>query len=173
MKQRQAELAEADNKLKRNKIYIAEAEDRLSQTQFRADIAEARQAHAEREAQRLEQMQEQLQREVAPLQAAADVAKEYTDGKKKSDKRDVPVLAADNARLRQELEYSTKDQHDIFQLYQKTERERQALEKDAKTLRELQEQAPDKLKEAIATAVQRKSAKRSSPFKSYGNGWSK
>lgn len=173
MKQRQAELAEADNKLKRNKIYIAEAEDRLTQTQLRADIAEARQAHAQREAQRLEQRQEQLQREVAPLQAAASVAQEYADGKKKPDKRDVPVLAADNARLRQELEYSTKDQRDVFQLYQKTERERQALEKDAKTLKELREQAPDKLKEALATAEQRKSEKCSSPFKSYGNGWSK
>ena len=173
MKQRQAELAEADNKLKCNKIYLAEAEDRLSQTQLRADIAEARQAHAQREAQRLEQRQEQLQREVAPLQSAADVAKEYLDGKKKPDKRDVPALAADNARLRQELEYSTKDQQDVFQLYQRTERERQALEKDAKTLRELQEQAPDKLKEAIATAEQRKDAKRSSSFKGSGNGWSK
>lgn len=123
MKQRQAELAEADDKLKRNKIYIAEAEDRLSQTQFRADIAEARQAHAE--------------------------------------------------QATHELEYSIKGQHDVFQLYQKTERERQSLEKDARTLRELREQAPDKLKEAIATAEQRKAVKRSSPFKSPGNGWSK
>ena len=85
----------------------------------------------------------------------------------------MPVLAADNARLKQELEYSIKDQHDVFQLYQKTERERQALEKDAKTLRELREQGPDKLKEALTTAEQRKAVKRSSPFKSSGNGWSK
>ena len=173
MKQRQAELAEADDKIKRNKIYIAEAEGRLTQTKFMADIAEARQAHAQREAQRLEQRQEQLQREVAPLQAAADVAKEYTDGKKKPDKRDVPVLAADNARHRQELEYSTKDQQDVFQLYQRTERERQALDKDAKTLRELREQAPDKLKEALAVAEQRKAEKHSTLFKGSGNGWSK
>lgn len=173
MNQRQAELAEADDKLKRNKIYIAEAEDRLSQTQFRADIAEARQAHAEQATHELEERREQLQREFAPLQAAADVAQEYNSGKRKPNKKDVPALAADNARLKQELEYSTKDQHDVFELYQKTERERQALEKDAKTLRALREQAPDKLKEAIATAEQRKSAKRSSPFKSHGNSWSK
>ena len=85
----------------------------------------------------------------------------------------MPVLAADNARLRQELEYSTKDQHDVFQLYQKTERERQALEKDAKTLQELREQAPDKLKEALAVAEQRKAEKHSTLFKGSGNGWSK
>ena len=66
-----------------------------------------------------------------------------------------------------------KDQHDVFQLYQKTERERQSLQEDAKTLRELREQAPDKLREALATAEQRKAVKRSSSFKSSGNGWSK
>lgn len=82
-------------------------------------------------------------------------------------------VAADNARLRQELEYSIKDQHDVFQLYQKTERERQSLQEDANTLRELRKQAPDKLREALATAEQRKAVKRSSPFKSSGNGWSK
>ena len=71
------------------------------------------------------------------------------------------------------FEYSIKDQHDVFQLYQKTERERLSLQEDAKTLRELREQAPDKLREVLATAEQRKSAKHSSSFKSFGNGWSK
>lgn len=78
-----------------------------------------------------------------------------------------------NLQRGKELEYSIKDQHDVFQLYQKTERERLSLQEDAKTLRELREQAPDKLREALATAEQRKSAKHSSSFKSFGNGWSK
>ena len=101
------------------------------------------------------------------------LAMEYNEGKRKPNKKDVPTLAADNARLKQELEYSIKDQHDVFQLYQKTERERLSLQEDANTLRELRKQAPDKLREALATAEQRKAVKRSSPFRSSGNGWSK
>ena len=127
----------------------------------------------EQEAREIANRREQLQREFAPLQAAADVAQEYNSGKRKPNKKDVPALAADNARLRKELEYSIKDQHDVFQLYQKTERERLSLQEDANTLRELRKQAPDKLREALATAEQRKAVKRSSPFKSSGNGWSK
>ena len=144
-----------------------------SEAERRKEAAEQSQAHAEQATHELEEKREQLQREVAPLQAAAAVAQEYNEGKRKPNKKDVPALAADNARLKQELGYSIKDQHDVFQLYQKTERERLSLQDDAKTLRELREQAPDKLKEAIATAEQRKSAKCSLPFKSSGNGWSK
>ena len=144
-----------------------------SEAERRKEVAEQNQAHAEQATHELEEKREQLQREVAPFQAAAAVAQEYIAGKRKPNKRDVPALAADNARLKQELEYSIKDQHDVFQLYQKTERERQSLQEDAKSLRELREQAPDKLREALAIAEQRKAAKRSSPFKSFGNGWSK
>ena len=144
-----------------------------SEAERRKEAAEQSQAHTEQVTHELEEKRKQLQREVAPLQAAADVAQEYNAGKRKPNKKDVPALAADNARLRQELEYSIKDQHDVFQLYQKTERERLSLQEDAKTLRELREQAPDKLREALATAEQRKSAKRSSSFKSSRNGWSK
>lgn len=160
-------------KVKKMKDEAVAAVLQASEAERRKEVAEQSQTHAEQATLELQERREQLQREVAPLQAAADVAQEYNEGKRKPNKRDVPSLAADNARLRQELEYSIKDQHDVFQLYQKTERERQSLQEDAKTLRELREQAPDKLKEAIATAEQRKAAKHSSPFKSSGNGWSK
>ena len=160
-------------KVKKMKDEAVAAVLQASEAERRKEAAEKSQAHAEQATLELQERREKLQREVAPLQAAADVAQEYNAGKRKPNKKDVPALAADNARLRQELEYSTKDQHDVFQLYQKTERERRDLLDDAKTLRELREQAPDKLKEAIATAKQRKAAKRGSPFKSSGNGWSK
>ena len=160
-------------KIKKMKDEAVAAVLQASEAERRKEAAEQSQAHAEQATHELEEKREQLQREVAPLQAAANVAQEYNAGKRKPNKRDVPTLAADNARLKQELEYSIKDQHDVFQLYQKTERERQSLQEDAKTLRELREQAPDKLREALATAEQRKSAKHSSSFKSFGNGWSK
>ena len=146
-------------KVKKMKDAAATAVLQASEAERRKEAAEQNQAHAEHE--------------VMPLQAAADVAQEYNAGKRKPNKKDVPVLAADNTRLKKELEYSIKDQHDVFQLYQKTELERQSLQKDAKTLRELREQAPDKLRKALATAEQQKAAQRSSPFKSSGNCWSK
>ena len=160
-------------KVKKMKDEAVAAVLQASEAESRKEAAEQSQAYAEQATHELEEKRKQLQREVTPLQAAADVAQEYNSGKRKPNKKDVPALAADNARLRQELEYSIKDQHDVFQLYQKTERERQALEKDAKTLRELREQAPDKLREALATAEQRKAVKRASPFKGSGKGWSK
>ena len=160
-------------KVKKMKDEAVAAVLQASEAERRKDAAEQNQAHAEQATHELEEKREQLQREVAPLQAAADVAHQYNAGKRKPNKKDVPALAADNARLRQELEYSIKDQHDVFQLYQKTERERRELQEDAKTLRELREKAPDKLKEAIATAEQRKSVKRTSSFNGSGNGWSK
>ncbi len=160
-------------KVKKMKDEAVTAVLQASEAERRKEAAEQSQAHAKQATLELQERREQLQREVAPLQAAAEVALEYNAGKRKPSKKDVPALAADNARLRQELEYSIKDQHDVFQLYQKTERERRELQEDAKTLRELREQAPDKLKEAIATAEQRKDAKRSSPFNGSGNSRSK
>ena len=160
-------------KVKKMKDEAVAAVLQASDAEKRKEAAEQGQAHAEQVTNELQERREQLQREVSPLQAAADVAHEYNSGKRKPNKKDVPILAADNARLKQELEYSIKDQHDVFQLYQKTERERQSLQEDAKTLRELREQAPDKLREALATAEQRKAVKRASPFKDSGNGWSK
>lgn len=160
-------------KVKKMKDEAVAAVLQASEAKKRKEAAEQSQAHAEQVTYELEEKREQLQRKVAPLLAAADVAQEYNSGKRKPNKKDVPALAADNARLRQELEYSIKDQHDVFQLYQKTERERLSLQEDAKTLRELREQAPDKLREALATAEQRKAVKRSTPFKGSGTGWSK
>ena len=160
-------------KVKKMKDEAVAAVLQASEAERRKEAAEQSQAHAEQATHELEEKREQLQREVAPLQAAADIAQEYNSGKRKPNKKDIPALAADNARLKQELEYSIKDQHDVFQLYQRTERERQSLQEDARILRELREQAPDKLREALATAEQKKAVKRSSPFKSSGNGWSK
>ena len=89
-----------------------------------------------------------------------------------STKKDLPVIAAEaaklkaeNGKLEQQLEVSRRDQSDVFTLYQKTEQLNRQLKGDADTLRTLREHAPDKLKEALTTAEQRKTAKRSSPFK--------
>ena len=129
-------------KIKKMKDEAVAAVLQASEAERRKEAAEKSQAHVEQTTLKLEEKREQL---VAPLQAAADVAQEYNAGKRKPNKKDVPALAADNARLRKELEYSIKDQHDVFQLYQKTERERLSLQDDANTLRELRKQAPDKL----------------------------
>ena len=78
-------------------------------------------------------------------------------------------LKAENGQLEQQLEVSRRDQHDVFHLYQKSEQLNRQLKDDADTLRALREHAPDKLKEALATAEQRKTAKHSSPFKGSGS----
>ena len=83
-------------------------------------------------------------------------------------------LKAENGRLEERLQISARDQHDVFNLYQKTEREKQSLQSDADVLREIREHAPDKLKEIMETVRQRKLDKyRPKPFKSSGNHWSK
>ena len=157
-----------------------EAESRQAAAEKGAVSAEQRQVHAEEATQALEERQKQLQQDTAPLQAAAEVLQEYSDGKRKLNKRDLPVIAAEaaklkakNGQLEQQLEVSRRDQHDVFTLYQKTEQLNRQLKSDADTLRILREHAPDKLKEALATAEQRKTAKHSSPFKGSGNNWSK
>ena len=176
MKKQQAELDEANRKLQNKNTEIAIAEDKLEKAEMQADAAESRQAHAEEATQALEEKQKQLQQNTAPLQAAAEVLQEYGDGKRKLNKRDLPVIAAEAAKLKaenrqleQQLEVSRRDQHDVFTLYQKSEREKKALQSDADVLRTLREHAPDKLKEALSTAEQRKTAKHSSPFKGSGN----
>ena len=116
-------------KVKKMKDEAVAAVLQASEAERRKEAAEHSQAHAKQVTYELEEKREQLQREVAPLQAAADVAQEYNSGKRKPNRKDVPALAADNARLRQELEYSIKDQHDVFQLYQKARR-LSALSKD-------------------------------------------
>ena len=174
-------LDTAAYKLKKMSEAADQAELRTDEAEKRKLIAESRQVHAERETRQLEDRQKQLQRDTAPLQAAAEVLQEYNDGRRKLNKRDLPVIAAEAAKLKAEngqleerLQISTRDQSDVFTLYQKTEREKQALQSDADVLREIREHAPDKLKEAMETVRQRKLDKyRPKPFKSSGNHWSK
>ena len=168
-------------KLKKMKEETAAAEEQKAVAEQAAAIAEQRQVHAERKTQQLEDRQKELQRDTAPLQAAAEVLQEYSDGRRKLNKRDLPVIAAEAAKLKAEngqleerLQISARDQHDVFNLYQKTEHEKRALQSDADILREIREHAPDKLQEVMETVRQRKMDKyRPKPFKSSGNHWGK
>ena len=164
-------------KLKKMSEAADQAELRADEAESRRAIAEQRQVHAERKTKQLEDRQKQLQQNTAPLQAAVDVLQEYSDGRRKLNKRDLPVIAAEAAKLRAEngqleerLQISARDQSDVFNLYQKTEREKQSLQSDADVLREIREHASDKLQEVMETVRQRKLDKyRPKPFKSYGN----
>ena len=174
-------LDTAAYKLKKMSEELDQAELQANEAESRQTIAEQRQVHAEQKTQLLEERQKQLQRDTAPLQAAAEVFQEYSDGKRKLNKRDLPVIAAEAAKLKAEnrqlekrLQISARDQSDVFDLYQKTEREKQALQSDADVLREIREHAPDKLQEVMETVRQRKLDKyRAKPLKSSGNHWSK
>ena len=174
-------LDTAAYKLKKMREETAAAEERKAVAEQGALSAEQRQVHAERKTQQLEDRQKQLQQNTAPLQAAADVLQEYSEGRRKLNKRDLPVIAAEAAKLKAEngqleerLQISARDQSDVFTLYQKTEREKQVLQGDADILREIKEHAPDKLQEVMETVRQRKLDKyRPKPFKSSGNHWSK
>ena len=174
-------LDTAAYKLKKMREETAAAEERKAVAEQGALSAEQQQVHAERKTQQLEDRQKQLQQDTAPLQAAADVLQEYSEGRRKLNKRDLPVIAAEaaklkaeNGQLEQQLEVSRRDQHDVFNLYQKTEREKQALQSDADVLREIREHAPDKLQEVMETVRQRKLDKyRPKPFRSSGNHWGK
>lgn len=175
--QQEQELAERATALMQTNAQIEEAEasisaaeKQLAQTQFRADLAEGRQAHAELEAQRLERERERLTREVAPLSAAAEAFRQANG--KKPDKRQIPALLAENARLAKELEYSIKDQTGLFSELQKAERENASLKKDAQTYRTIREHAPDKLLEAMDEAKHRKESKYT-PFRGNSSSWTK
>ena len=168
--QANSQIEEADRTLQDKNANISAAEERLKQTQFRADLAEGRQTHAEREAQRLERERERLTREVAPLSAAAEAFKQASG--KKPDKRQIPTLLAENARLEKELEYSIKDQHGLYTELQASEKENAALKQDADTLRTLRAHAPDKLQEAMDTAKRRRENKRP-PFRGNSSSWTK
>ena len=168
--QQEKELTEKTAALTQANAQIEEAEEKLKQTQFRADLAEGRQAHAEREAQRLERERERLSREVAPLSAAAEAFRQASATK--PDKRQIPALLAENARLEKELEYSIKDQHGLYTELQASEKENAALKRDADTLRTLRTHAPDKLQEAMDTAKRRQESKRP-PFRGNSSSWTK
>ena len=165
-----AALTQANAQIEEAEANISAAEKRLAQTQFRADLAEGRQAHAKREAQRLERERERLSREVAPLTAAAEAFRQA--GGKKPDKRQIPALLAENARLEKELEYSIKDQHGLYTELQESEKENAALKQDADTLRTLRTHAPDKLQEAMDAAKRRQESKRP-PFRGNSSSWTK
>ena len=159
----------------------AAAEEQKAVAEQAAASVEQRQVHAERKTHQLEDRQKQLQQNTAPLQAAAEILQEYSDGRRKLNKRDLPVITAEAAKLKAEngqleerLQISARDQSNVFNLYQKTGREKQALQSDADVLREIREHAPDKLQEVMETVRQRKLDKyRPKPFKLTGNHWSK
>ena len=165
-----AQIEEADRTLQDKSMHISAAEDRLAQIQLRADLAEGRQAYVERATQKLESERERLTREVAPLTAAAEAFKQASGTK--PDKRQIPALLAENARLEKELEYSIKDQHGLYTELQASEKENAALKRDADTLRTLKTHAPDKLQEAMDTAKRRRESKRP-PFRGNSSSWTK
>ena len=149
------------------------AEERKVLAEQNASIAEQRQTHAEERTADLFKQQERLEREVSPLQAAAEALREYAEGTRKPNKKDVPALAAELARTKTELQYSTKDQHGLFQELQQAERKNANLQRSADLLREIRRHAPEKLNEAIEAVNKRKAAKRASPFQSSNDQWSK
>lgn len=118
-------------KLKRISEAADKAELRADEAESRRAGAEQRQVHAEREMQQLEDRQKQLQRDTAPRQTAAKVLQEYNYGRRKLNKRDLPVIAAEaatfkaeNGQLEERLKISARDQSDVFNLYQKTAKDR-------------------------------------------------
>lgn len=90
---------------------------------------------------------------------------------KRPDKRQLPALIAENARLTKELEYSHKDQSGLFAELQKSQKENAALKADADLTRPLQTHAPEKLQAALDTATRRKGIKTASPRSS--SSWTK
>lgn len=165
-----AALTQANAQIEEAEATISAAEERLKQTQFRADLAEGRQAHAEREAQRLERERERLSREVAPLTAAAEAFKQASG--KKPDKRQIPALLAENARLKTELKYSHADQHGLYAELRKLEKEKAILKREAEITQTLIAHAPDKLQEAMDTAKRRQESKHA-PFRGNSSSWTK
>ena len=149
------------------------AEERTLLAEQNASIAEQRQAHAEERTADLFKRRERLEREVSPLQAAAEALREYAEGTRKPNKKDVPALAAELAKTKKELQYSTKDQHGLFQELQQAERKNAELQRSADLLREIRRHAPEKIDEAIEAVNKRKAAKRASPFQSSNDQWSK
>lgn len=165
-----AQIEEADRTLQDKNADISAAEKKLEQIQFRADIAEGRQAYAERATQQLESERERLTREVAPLSAAAEAFRQASG--KKPDKKQIPALLAENARLKTELKYSHADQHGLYTELQKSEKEKAILKREAEITQTLIAHAPDKLQEAMDTAKRRQESKHA-PFRSNSSSWTK
>ena len=165
-----AQIEAADRTLQDKNADISAAEKRLEQIQLRADIAEGRQAYAEKATQKLESERERLTREVAPLTAAAEAFRQASG--KKPDKKQIPALLAENARLEKELEYSRKDQHGLYTELQKSEKEKAILKREAEITQTLIAHAPDKLQEAMDTAKRRQESKHA-PFRGNSSSWTK
>ena len=142
----------------------------MEQIQFRADLAEGRQAYAKRATQKLESERERLTREVAPLTAAAEAFRQASE--KKPDKKQIPALLAENARLKTELKYSHADQHGLYAELQKSEKEKAILKREAEITQTLIAHAPDKLQEAMDTAKRRQESKHA-PFRGNSSSWTK
>ena len=165
-----ARIEEADRTLQDKNADISVAEKKLEQIQFRADIAEGRQAYAERATQKLESERERLTREVAPLSAAAEAFRQASG--KKPDKKQIPALLAENARLKTELKYSHADQHGLYAELRKLEKEKAILKREAEITQTLIAHAPDKLQEAMDTAKRRQESKHT-PFRGNSSSWTK
>ena len=165
-----AQIEEADRTLQDKNANISAAEKKLEQIQFRADIAEGRQAYAERATQKLESERERLTREVAPLSAAAEAFRQASG--KKPDKKQIPALLAENARLKTELKYSHADQHGLYAELRKLEKEKAILKREAEITQTLIAHAPDKLQEAMDTAKRRQESKHA-PFRGNSSSWTK
>ena len=165
-----AQIKEADKTLQDKNANISAAEKKLEQIQFRADLAEGRQAYAKRATQKLESERERLTREVAPLSAAAEAFRQASG--KKPDKKQIPALLAENARLKTELKYSHADQHGLYAELRKLEKEKAILKREAEITQTLIDHAPDKLQEAMDTA-KRRQENNHPPFRGNSSSWTK
>lgn len=165
-----AQIEEADKTLQDKRYRLTAVEVELYGTEREKRIAEEQRKKAEEETRELTEQKEKLCKEIAPLSAAAEAFTKASG--KKPDKKQIPALVAENARLAKELEYSIKDQTGLFSELQKVERENASLKKDAQTYRNIREHAPDKLLEAMDEAKHRKESKYT-PFRGNSSSWTK
>ena len=165
-----AQIEEADKVLQDKRYRLTAVEVELYGTEREKRIAEEQRAKAEEETRELTSQKEKLCKEIAPLSAAAEAFTKASG--KKPDKKQIPALLAENARLKTELKYSHADQHGLYAELQKLEKEKAALKKDADTFRTIKAHAPDKLQEAMDTAKRRQESNRP-PFRGNSSSWTK
>ena len=165
-----AQIEEADKMLQDKRYRLTAVEVELYGTEREKRIAEEQREKAEEETRELTTQKEKLCKEIAPLSAAAEAFTKASG--KKPDKKQIPALVAENARLAKELEYNIKDQTGLFSELQKAERENASFKKDAQTYRTIRKHAPDKLQEAMDTAARRQKSKHT-PFRGNSSSWTK
>lgn len=165
-----AQIEEADKMLQDKRYRLTAVEVELYGTEREKRIAEEQREKAEEETRELTTQKEKLCKEIAPLSAAAEAFTKVSG--KKPDKKQIPALVAENARLAKELEYNIKDQTGLFSELQKAERENASFKKDAQTYRTIRKHAPDKLQEAMDTAARRQKSKHT-PFRGNSSSWTK